>query len=99
MQEKTVTEGKVVKIDFYTARTLPKQLGIQAKKQNKCFMVSDVIAVKTIIPFDLKGSGGPAYEFVIVDPHPEGVQKFMQQLALEDGANLWEAVEKAFGSE
>ena len=80
---KTKVNDKVVSINFYNWETLPSRLKWLAAL--KGFAIAP--------PQDSPVS----YDFVPIGNSPNDVQKFMEQLAREDGVDLNIAVNNAFG--
>jgi hypothetical protein len=81
---------KIVKIDFFTPKTLPPRLREEAGIQK---LGPGLIVVKTKI-------GSPvSYEFTTIGTKPDDIQKFMRDLAREDGVDLGIAIRNAFSEE
>lgn len=85
-------KGKVVRIDFYTKKTLPDRLKQLASEQGTS-LGEGLISVKTMV------SSPPTYEFEVVGSKPAQIQTYMEKLAKIDGAELGTAVQKALSED
>ncbi len=84
-----MSDSKVVNVGFFTIATLPPRLEAVAREQG-AQLGSGLIVVKT------KSGLLPSYEFDSVGTSPEDIQNLIKKLAEEDGADLGNAVKKAF---
>ena len=73
---------KVTKIDLYTWKNMPEELRIRAIRQG------------IVVPHE---ASPISYDFVPIGNKAGDVQKFMEQLAREDGVDLNTTVKNAFG--
>jgi len=79
---KTKVNERVANIDFYTWETLPPKPKVYALSQG----VTAAAVASSV-----------SYDFVPIGNSVEGIKKFMEQLALEDGVDINKTVQNAFG--